>query len=66
MFEGLRKCFVRYKARRYVRRSPNAAAEALELWSDSGERLRKRHRLLPLTIDEAIAIRAELDRMKND
>jgi hypothetical protein len=66
MFEGLRKLVVWYKARRYVRRSPKAAAAALELWSDSGRRLRKRHRLLPLTIDEATAIRAELDRMKDD
>jgi hypothetical protein len=49
------------RARRFAHKAPCAAEALIESWANSGKRLKREHRLCPLTIGEAEVIREVLD-----
>jgi hypothetical protein len=61
MFERMRHWLAERRARRFALNAPCAAEALIESWANSGKRLKREHRLYPLTVGEAQVIREVLD-----
>jgi hypothetical protein len=53
------------RARRFALNAPCAAEALIESWANSGKRLKRQHRLYPLTVGEAQVIRETLDKRES-